>query len=110
MTFIELEEFSAEELLEKLTWLAIKFQLGVVPPELSIAYRFFAASALLLLASLVMKRNLKFPLKVHGYLCSLPNKREYYSQAEFCALRILHQASSTIDKIMFGFDEQGMLF
>lgn len=24
------------------TFLAIKFQLGVVPPELSIAYRFFA--------------------------------------------------------------------
>ena len=36
------------------TWLVIKFQLGVVEPEVSVAWRFALASALFLTGSLIM--------------------------------------------------------
>jgi drug/metabolite transporter (DMT)-like permease len=49
------------------TWLAIKFQLGVVSPELSIAYRFALAAAILLIFSLVRRLPLRFDLKAHGF-------------------------------------------
>ena len=49
------------------TWLAIKFQLGVVSPELSIAYRFALAASLLFVFILVRRFPLRFSLKSHGY-------------------------------------------
>ncbi len=50
------------------TWLAIKFQLGVVPPAVSVAWR-FAAAALILLAYAGYKRlPLRFDLRTHGWL------------------------------------------
>jgi len=49
------------------TWLAIKFQLGVVSPELSIAYRFGLAASILLIFSVVRRLNLRFDLKSHGF-------------------------------------------
>ena len=49
------------------TWLAIKFQLGVVSPELSIAYRFGLAAVLLILFSLLRRLPMGFSLKNHGY-------------------------------------------
>lgn len=48
------------------TWLAIKFQLGVVAPELSIAYRFAMASALLFAFCLVRRLPLRFDLRSHA--------------------------------------------
>ncbi|MGH6954385.1 MAG: DMT family transporter [Alphaproteobacteria bacterium] len=42
------------------TWLGITFQLGVVPPELSVAYRFTLAGALLVLFCLARGRRLAF--------------------------------------------------
>jgi drug/metabolite transporter (DMT)-like permease len=42
------------------TWLAITFQLGVVPPELSVAYRFFLASIILFAFSKLRGLNLRF--------------------------------------------------
>jgi drug/metabolite transporter (DMT)-like permease len=42
------------------TWLAITFQLGVVPPELSVAYRFFLASIILFVYSKVRGLKLRF--------------------------------------------------
>ncbi len=42
------------------TWLAIKFQLGVVSPELSVAYRFFLASVLLFIYSKLRGLQLRF--------------------------------------------------
>jgi drug/metabolite transporter (DMT)-like permease len=50
------------------TWLAIKFQLGVVSPELSVAYRFFLASALIFAYSLVRKLPLKFTREQHLFM------------------------------------------
>lgn len=42
------------------TWLAIKFQLGVISPSVSIAYRFALAALMLFLWCLVTRRSLKF--------------------------------------------------
>ncbi len=49
------------------TWLAIKFQLGVVAPELSIAYRFGLAASILFIFSLVRRLPLRFNLKSQAY-------------------------------------------
>lgn len=46
------------------TWLAIKFQLGIVPAEVSVAYRFAIASAALYLYALLSGRKLTLPIDV----------------------------------------------
>lgn len=50
------------------TWLAIKFQLGVVAPELSIAYRFALAASILFIFSLVRRLPLRFGWRTHSYM------------------------------------------
>lgn len=50
------------------TWLAIRFQLGVVAPELSVAYRFFLASALLFLYSAWKRLPLRFSRRQHVFM------------------------------------------
>ncbi len=47
------------------TWIAIKFQLGVVAPELSIAYRFGLAALLLALYCFLRRYSLKFTWRQH---------------------------------------------
>lgn len=49
------------------TWLAIKFQLGVVAPELSIAFRFALAALLLFVFSWFRRLPLHFSIKTHGF-------------------------------------------
>ncbi len=48
------------------TWYAIKFQLGVVAPELSVAYRFGLAALLLLGWSLASGQRLRFDRRTHA--------------------------------------------
>ena len=50
------------------TWLAIRFQLGVVAPELSVAYRFFLASALLFLYSAWKRLPMRFSSRQHTFM------------------------------------------
>jgi len=50
------------------TWLAIRYQLGVVAPEVSVAYRFAAAGALLFGGCLAKRQPLRFDVRTHGYL------------------------------------------
>jgi drug/metabolite transporter (DMT)-like permease len=50
------------------TWIAIKFQLGVVPAPVSIAYRFWIAAAVLLLFLLVTRRPAWPPRQAWRYL------------------------------------------
>ena len=50
------------------TWLAIKYQLGVVSPELSVAYRFFLASLLLFLFCMWKKLPLRFSARQHAFI------------------------------------------
>ncbi|MFQ5944108.1 MAG: DMT family transporter [Anaerolineales bacterium] len=47
------------------TWLAIRYQLGTVAPELSIAYRLVLASAILFAYSAVKRLPLRFSRKAH---------------------------------------------
>jgi drug/metabolite transporter (DMT)-like permease len=53
------------------TWLAIKFQLGTVAPEASVAYRFGLASALLLGWCALRGVPLRFDLRAHASLVLL---------------------------------------
>jgi drug/metabolite transporter (DMT)-like permease len=50
------------------TWLAITFQLGKVPPEVSVAYRFLLASALLFAWCRIRRLRLAFTLREHGWM------------------------------------------
>ncbi|RKZ37677.1 MAG: EamA family transporter [Gammaproteobacteria bacterium] len=50
------------------TWLAIKYQLGVVAPEVSIAYRFALAAALLIAWCLGRGLSLRFSLREHAWM------------------------------------------
>jgi drug/metabolite transporter (DMT)-like permease len=50
------------------TWLAIKFQLGVVSPELSIAYRFVLAAIFLFVFSIARRLPLRFNWRQHFYI------------------------------------------
>lgn len=53
------------------TWLGIKYQLGVVAPEVSVAYRFGLAALLLALWCMSTGRSLRFPLREHAWLVAL---------------------------------------
>jgi len=53
------------------TWFAITLQLGVVPIEWSLVYRFALAAVLLTGICLVTGKSLKFPLKTHKYFLGL---------------------------------------
>lgn len=50
------------------TWLAIKFQLGVVSPEVSIAYRFGLAAILLFVFSAVRRLPMRFSWRQHLFI------------------------------------------
>ena len=53
------------------TWLAVKMQLGIVAPEVSIAYRFALAAAILLIYSVARGRRLRFSARDHLGMASL---------------------------------------
>jgi len=53
------------------TWFAIEFQLGVVEPEVSIVYRYAAASILLFAWGRVRGLQLRFDLRAHGWFLLL---------------------------------------
>lgn len=50
------------------TWLVIKFQLGLISPVVSVAWRFALASLILLLYALCRRKPLRFPARDHGWL------------------------------------------
>lgn len=50
------------------TWFAIKFQLGVVAPEISLVYRFALAAIILLVFCFVSGRPLKYRPAEHGFI------------------------------------------
>ena len=51
------------------TWLAIKFQLGVVAPEFSVAYRFLLAAMVLFIYMKLRGLKGKFTLQEHIFMC-----------------------------------------
>ena len=52
------------------TWYAIKMQLGVVDPDLSVAYRFIVASAVLIAFCLATGRSLRFAPRHHIFIAA----------------------------------------
>ncbi|HLE23439.1 MAG TPA: EamA family transporter [Anaerolineales bacterium] len=50
------------------TWLVITFQLGVVPPEASIVYRFALAALLLMVYVLARRLPMRFTLRQHAFI------------------------------------------
>jgi drug/metabolite transporter (DMT)-like permease len=50
------------------TWLVIKFQLGVVSPIVSVAWRFALAALMLLLYATCRRRPLRFPARDHAWI------------------------------------------
>ena len=50
------------------TWYAIKFQLGVVPPEISLVYRFGIAAICLFLYARVVGNPMRLSRRDHGYV------------------------------------------
>lgn len=50
------------------TWLVITFQLGVVPPEASIVYRFTLAALLLMVYVLARRLPMRFTLRQHAFI------------------------------------------
>jgi drug/metabolite transporter (DMT)-like permease len=50
------------------TWLVIKFQLGVVSPIVSVAWRFALASMMLLLYARARRRSLRFSMRDHAWI------------------------------------------
>ena len=53
------------------TWLAIKYQLGLVTPELSIAYRFLLAAIILLVYCTVTSKRMCYTLRDHLAMAQL---------------------------------------
>ena len=53
------------------TWLGIEFQLGVVEPEVSVAYRYAIAALLLFAWSMLRGLRLRFELRAHGWFVLL---------------------------------------
>ncbi len=53
------------------TWYAIKFQLGTVPPEWAVAYRFAIAAAVLFAWCALSGRRLRFSLRDHALFAGL---------------------------------------
>ena len=52
------------------SWLGIKFQLGVVAPELSIVYRFLLAAGILMVFCTVTRRRLRFSGRDHLFFAA----------------------------------------
>ena len=52
------------------TWLAIKFQLGSVAPNVSVAYRFALASLVLAAWCVLSSRSLALPRTAHGWIAA----------------------------------------
>lgn len=66
--FFNLGLYGATVLFWGTTWIAMKYQVGPVASELSVAYRFSLAAAVVFLWALASRQRLRFGLRVHGLL------------------------------------------
>lgn len=60
--------YAASVLIWGSTWFAITYQLGAVPPAVSVMWRFLAAALLLLAYSLIRRLPLRFQAVDHGWM------------------------------------------
>jgi drug/metabolite transporter (DMT)-like permease len=91
------------------SWIAIKLQLGVVAPEVSVAYRFALAAALLLLFCLATGRRLRFSRRAHGrmalqgLLLFCTNFYLVYLGSQYLPSGLVSVAFSTLSLMSIGF-------
>lgn len=64
----DVQYFAACVAIWSTTWIAITYQLGTVPPEMSVAYRFLAASLLLFAWCAIRGLPLRFSAREHAWL------------------------------------------
>jgi drug/metabolite transporter (DMT)-like permease len=50
------------------SWIMVSFQVGVVPPEVSVAYRIAIASALMFLWAIAVRQPLRRSIRDHGFM------------------------------------------
>ena len=50
------------------SWLAIKFQLGVVAPEISVVYRFALAALIMVFFCMATRRAMRFTVREHAFM------------------------------------------
>ncbi len=87
------------------SWLAIKFQLGVVAPEISIVYRFGASALIMLAFCLATRRRLGFSLREHAFMAAQglclfsTNFLLIYSATQYLTSGLVAVAFSTITVI-----------
>ncbi len=62
--------YGATVLIWGTTWYAIKMQLGVVEPDVSVAYRYLLATAIIIAFCLATGRTLRLPLRHHPYIAA----------------------------------------
>lgn len=62
--------YGATVLIWGTTWYAIKMQLGVVEPDVSVAYRYLLAAVVLIAFCLATGRTLRLPLRHHPYIAA----------------------------------------
>ena len=112
--------YAATVLIWGTTWYAIKFQLGVVHPIVSVAYRYVIAAAVLLAFCYYTRRGLRFTLRDHvgiaaqgTFLFSL-NYIVFYIAAAYITSGLMALAFSTIllmnmlnGAMLFGFPVSG---
>ncbi len=65
---MDLSLYALTVLLWGTSWLAIKFQLGIVAPEVSVVYRFTIAAAIMLAFALAARRPMRFSPTDHGFM------------------------------------------
>jgi len=84
------------------SWLAIKFQLGLIPESVSLAWRFFLASAMLFIFCLAFQRKLKlsfFEFKhigIQGFLLFSTNYLFIYQGTNFITTGLVAILFSTV--------------
>ncbi len=61
----DLALFAATVLVWGTTWLALKYQLGVVDPQVSLLWRFLIAAPLMFLIAWALGARLRYPLRTH---------------------------------------------
>ncbi|MDH5488540.1 MAG: EamA family transporter [Rhodospirillaceae bacterium] len=92
------------------TWLAIKFQLGTVPPDVSVAYRFFIAAMVLIAWVVIRGKDMRYPVRDHlwialqGLLLFSANYYVFYVASAYLTTGLVAVVFSTIVplNIIFG--------
>ncbi len=91
----DLALFAATVLVWGTTWLALKYQLGVVDPQVSLLWRFLIAAPLMFLIAWALGARLRYPLRTHlsfaafGFFGCATNFILFYNAGQFVVSGLL---------------------